>query len=209
MSLIKRFLFIFLILITGLNCENTDDRVYIPPPTHPPPGQHLPHMDGCQFYKVQSLIINCYEEQGFFTKIGEQRDIIASVCISPAFLQVFGVSINPSLPQQGNNEDSWFRWWFVFGNIRAGNPPPSYPPHPLEIGYVNFLNQFQNSLDAGRLNQCLGGNYPFPGPEIINTAHEMIKLSMLEAETFVRCYREQMEQYGIRVCNATVTPQNP
>ena len=201
----------FFLVLTGLSCEegNEHEHIYEYTPPSTPIGHQETHFDGCKFYKVQSLIIDCHEDRGFFTEqIGQRKDITATICAKQAFSKVFGVSFNPSLPAQENSEDDGFRWWFILGNIQLGDLPPS-PPHPLEIRYSHFLNYFKNSLDAEQLNQCLGGNYPLTGPVIIKTALEMIKLDMLEPETFVKCYREQLEQYGIKACNAVITPQNP
>ena len=148
----------------------------------------------CQFYKIQSSIMSCHKDKGFFTESIEQRkNIIASLCAKQAFLEVQGVSINPSLPQSRENDS--FQWWFVLGNKQWGNLPSYHLPHPLELEYQKQLAVFKNSLSLGQFNACLGGNYPFDGPTIISTGINMVKLGLLETETFLRCYREQLDLY--------------
>jgi len=150
----------------------------------------------CQFYKIQSLIINCHESKGYFkAKIEQQKDTIASLCAREAFSAVWNKNFNPStyIYDPGNMKTQNFQWEVNWRNKQAGNIPR--PPNSLELKYLNLLNRFKQSLDAGQLNSCLGGNYPFSGPVITETSFHMIDLGMLEPETFVKCYRQQLELY--------------
>ena len=218
MNLIRGICFILLIL-TGVNCEKTGSNTGTATPLHGGQvWQTGPNSEGCQFYNTQSLVVKCHKESGFFTEeIGERQNTIASICLKQAFSAVFGVNLNPSLPQQRNDEDSWFRGWLVFGNLQLGDLPPS-PPHPLEMRYVNFLNHFGNSINSNQFSTCLEwerfGHFVqkrglMTGSEIIDTALKMVKHNMLDHEIFVKCYREQLEQYGRQACSAVVAPQNP
>ena len=154
----------------------------------------------CDFYKIETLLVNCYDQKEFFKQTTQERqNIIASYCFKQAFSSVWGVQFNPS-PYTYNPEsvqNTFFHWRFDFGNIQKGSPS-AFPPNSLELRYQTLLNQFQSSLDTNRMNQCLGGNYPFSGPVIIRTSHELIKQNILEPETFSRCYKEQLDTYGVK-----------
>ena len=221
LDLKKTLLFFYscVLILTTVHCDllkflRGDDST-TPPPTSstqprgdgsttPPASPTQPNLgvfalEQCQFYKIQSLIINCHESKGFFTeKIPDRKNIIASVCARQAFASVWGANFNPSSLTYNpeNKETPGFRWSFTWGNIHAGNIP--FPPNSLELRYLNLLNHFKNSLDAGQLNICLGGNYHGDGPTIINTSFHAIVLQLLKAETFIKCYREQLNLYSLK-----------
>ena len=180
-GIVKKILFLcssFLIL-TVIHCDRRYYRrplLFPPPNSNPIPSPYPDSIGGqCQFYKVQSLIINCQEKHNFFSlKVQQQQDIVMSSCANEAFTAVWG-------PGAG---------------------------HTAQYIYTSLLNAFKNSLDAGQLNTCLGGNYPFNGPLIIDTAIDMIGLNMLEPETFIKCYREQLELYREKyACTILTSPQ--
>ena len=209
---LKKILFLFsvFLILTGSNCyKNKTEKpgTLVTPPI--PVEQNWPNFSECQFYKIRSLIINCHEKYKFFSQtIEDRKAIIASLCMQQAFSTVLGINFSPSLPPQGNAGDSGFRWWFRWGSIRKGTLPPS-PLHPVEHAYYDLLNAFKRSLDANRLNICLGGNYSFDGPTIINTSLEMINLGSLDSETFIKCYREQLDLYGSKkACTFLTAPQS-
>ena len=188
--------------LTTVHCDifksRGENRPYPPrPPQQDYPGSSA--TEQCQFYKVQSLIINCHESKGYLkAKIKQQKDTIASVCAKQAFQSVWKKGFNPSSYAYNpeNTETQNFQWEINLGIKQYGNIPS--PPNPLEMKYLNLLNQFKNSLDAGQLNSCLGGNYPFDGPTIIKTSIRMINLGMLEPETFIKCYKEQLELHRVK-----------
>lgn len=213
MALTQRNLFFFsvFLILTTIHCDRflfwEDDSPVPANPGQLNPGSTL--SAECQFYKIQSLIVDCYANNRFFTEaIEERKNIIASLCAKQAFSTVWGTNFTPSLPSEKNAGNNGFRWGFVWGSIQKGNPPPSHL-HPLELSYYNLLITFKYSVDAHQLNACLGGNYHFDGPTIIDTSRNMINLGMLESETFVKCYKEQLNQYRVKHSCATLTaPQN-
>ena len=201
MELFKKILKITVVcLFTSINAQcgkskfqNVGGPVTLPPQTSPSPAS----LEECKFYKAQSLILNCKAQYNFFTeKIQERKNTITSICLKQAFLSVWGANFNPSpyIYDPEGTQNTNFHWHFGFGNIQKGSPTV-FPPNSLELRYANLLNQFNSSLDTNRMNQCLGGNYPFDGPTIINTGEQMINLELLEPETFMSCYREQLEIY--------------
>ncbi len=188
------FFYSLVVILAGLSCKNPD--FWGDDDSSAPAGGLTASSEACQFYKAQSLIINCHERRGFFkAKIKQQKDTIAVLCAKKAFASVWGANVHPS-PQTYSGapaESANFNWWFVWGNLQAGSPPSS--PGPVEGKYLRLLNQFKSSLDTGRMNSCLGGNYPFDGPTIIKTSFNMMNLDMLEPKVFTKCYKEQLELY--------------
>ena len=170
----------------------------------PPTSASALSIEACQFYKIETAIINCFEQRNYFKQtLSERKNIIGSVCFKQAFSGVWGANFNPS-PYVYNPEsvkNTNFHWHFHLGNIQKGSPS-AFPPNSVELKYLNLLNQFKSSLNATQMNQCLGGNYPYDGHTIIKTSSEMINLEMLEPEVFIRCYREQLELYkGQQACS--------
>ena len=206
MKILKTILILSLVLM-NLQCRNKSKFKNIEKPAAPldspsqkkqkPPAKTV-SVEECDFYKIQSTIINCHEQRNFFGQtLPERKNIVASLCLKQAFSSVWGVNFNPSPyiydPESVKNTN--FHWQFSFGNIQKGSPT-AFPPNSLELKYQTLLNQFKSSIDANQMNQCLGGNYPFAdGPTIINTSLQMTNIGSLEPETFIRCYREQLEIY--------------
>ena len=193
----RYFILSVVMLLVNVQCDRTRFKG-LGSPVETPPGQtSVASVEECNFYKLESAIINCYEQGNFFDEAIEKRkNIVGSACLQKAFSAVWGANFNPS-PYVYNPEsvkNTNFNWHFSFGNIQKGSPT-AFPPNSIEFKYLNLLNQFQSSLDVNQMNQCLGGNYPFDGPTIIRTSHEMIKLKLLESDTFIKCYREQLERY--------------
>ena len=189
---------ISLLILVSTQCNDPKFQgVGVPVTPSPQPQPNPVALSACQFYKAQSLILNCHEKHNFFTQaIQKQKNVIASICAKRAFSTVWGAYFNPSpyVYDAESVKNTNFHWSFGFGNIQKGSPS-AFPPNSLELKYLHLLNQFKNSLDANQMNQCLGGNYPYDGPTIIKTSFKMIKLKFLEPETFILCYREQLERY--------------
>ena len=189
---------ISLLILANTHCDDPKFQGLEVPVTPPPQQQtNSVALEACQFYKAESLILNCYEEYDFFTVVTQQRkNIIASICARKAFVAVWGAHFQPSpyVYDAENAKNTNFHWWFGFGKIQKGSPS-AFPPNSLELKYLHLLGQFKNSLDANQMNQCLGGNYPYDGPKIIKTSLDMIKLNLLEPQTFILCYRNQLERY--------------
>ena len=196
----KLTVIVFLAVI-NIQCNKNRFKNVGPPGDTPPQTQTQPvNQAVCDFYKIETLLLNCYEKYSFFTQITqERRNIIASACFKHAFVSVWGVNFNPSPyiydPEAVQNTN--FHWRFSWGNIQKGSPS-AFLPNSLELKYQSLLNQFLHSLDTAQMNQCLGGNYPFVGPTIISTSYKMISLKMLEPETFINCYRTRLETYGLQ-----------
>ena len=207
MSIFKSFLkiaFLGFLATINLQCNKKSSFHNIGVPVTVPPLQTPVQAVGssdCDFYKIETLLSNCYAEKSFFNQITQnQKNIIASYCFKQAFSSVWGAHFNPSpyTYDPASVQNTNFHWRFDFGNIQKGSPS-AFPPNSLELRYQTLLNQFLNSLDSQRMNQCLGGNYSFySGSTIIRTSHEMIKLKQLEPETFIRCYKEQVDTYGLK-----------
>lgn len=198
--------FIFLSLLMCINCDKpnrfTGVGVPVTPQIQPqfPLNQQALVLQACQFYKAQSLILNCNEEKDFFNvSLQNERNIIASVCLKQAFSSVWGTNFSPSpyLYDPEANKSSNFNWHFRLGNIQKGSAS-AFPPNAIEIQYLQLLDQFKQGVDANQLNQCLGGNYPHTSPIIFSTALGMIKLGHLEPEVFFKCYKDQLEAYRIK-----------
>ena len=185
-------------LLTNVQCSKSRFQgIGVGHVTPPPQQTGLVSAGECDFYKIESAIINCKEQRKFFKQtLPERKNIVSSSCLKQAFSSVWGANFNPSPyiydPESVKNTN--FHWSFSFGNIQKGSPS-AFPPNSLELKYAGLSSQFQNSLDRNQMNQCLGGNYNFDGPTIINTSLNMITLGLLEPETFIRCYREQLEMY--------------
>ena len=194
--------FICFFSLINTQCSNKPKFQNVKVPV-PAPAQTTPTtvvLENCQFYKAQSLIINCYERYNFFEQgLADRKNITASVCAKQAFSQVWGANFSPSpyIYNPSAVKNTNFHWFFGFGNIQKGSPT-AFPPNSLELKYQNLLNQFKISLDTNQMNQCLGGNYPFDGPTIISTSEQMIKLGNLEPKIFIKCYREQLEIYRVK-----------
>ena len=167
-------------------------------PSLPPVEETKPvSIEECNFYKLESAIINCYEQRNYFDEgIESRKNIIGSVCLQQAFSTVWGANFNPS-PYVYNPEsvkNTNFHWQFSWGNIQKGSPT-AFPPNSIELKYLTLLNQFQVGIDSNQMNDCLGGNYHYDGLTMIRTSLQMIGLNLLDSETFIECYREQLERY--------------
>ncbi len=181
------FLYALLTILTASHCQKT--KAPNPNPHHQTTS-HSPR--ACQFYRIQSLIINCHAKYNFFGHVGKQQNTIGTGCAKQAFSSVWGTNFTPTA-HTNNRETSGLHWWFQLGNIQKTNLPQ--PPHYLEIEYQNLQRAFYGYVDANRLNTCLGGNYPFNVEVIISTSFEMIKLGNLTPATFTKCYRNELELY--------------
>ena len=193
----KPFILSVVMLLVNVHCDRTRFKGLGGPVGTPSAQTSVASVEECNFYKLESAIINCYEQGNYFDEPTESRkNIIGSACLQKSFSSVWEASFNPS-PYVYNPEsvkNTNFNWQFSWGNIQKGSPT-AFPPNSVEIKYLNLLNQFRSSLDVNQMNQCLGGNYPFDGPTMIRTGLEMIKLDLLESDTFIECYREQLERY--------------
>ena len=207
------FLSAFILIFTASYCNEVDLGTIPTSPLVPgTPGIGVSgSVQECQFYRVQSLIMACYRDKGFFTESNsERKNTITHICVKQAFQAGLGATVqSPYIPGQNNNQ-SGFNAWFVWGNIKAGSPPQA-PPTLIEQQYYHLLNAFKNSMDVNRFSSCLSvGQTYHSAHDLIVASEFLVQNGNITPETFVNCYQEQLELYKAqKACSAAPTTSHP
>lgn len=201
------FLLTFFLIFTASNCDEVD--IGTGAPTHPIPGQIPGSPQECQFYRIQSLIMSCYKNRGFFKEINpDHKKIITHVCVKYAFEAGQGVTLkDPYIPESGNK--SGLQWYFSFGNMHYGNRPHAPPSH-IEQQHFRLLNAFKNSIDVNRFSSCLGMEKPYLNVHaLITSSGYAITQGQFSSETFVNCYQAELDAYKAARQACVAAPVTP